>query len=158
MAKISMKLPFQSVLMLEGTIVALDAVNKAVILEYKRPRRSAMSRMTIAPFLAVFGEEGGVGQIFFSEASAPFELDGVIDSVENGIASVTLDSGVTGFLNTEALATVTSFVENVDKEAEGGKKSKGKKADKKAAKEEAKDGKKDKKDKKKDKKKKSRMG
>lgn len=156
MAKISMKLPFQSVLMLEGTLVALDPGNKSVTIEYKRPRRSALSRMTIAPFLAVFGEEGGVGQVFFSEASAPFELDGVVDDVSDGVAKVTLDGGVTGFLNTEALSTVTAFVENIDKEEAGGKKAKGKK-DKKADKKAAKAEKAEKKGKK-DKKKKSKMG
>jgi len=152
MAKIEMKLPFQSVSMLEGTIIELNTAARSVVIEYKRPRRSALSRMTIAPFLSVFGEEGGVGQVFFSEASAPFDLEGQVESIEDGIATVVLDSGIKGYLNTEALATFTAFVENIDKEAAksgGGKKAK--KADKKAAKEE----KKSKKDKKK---KKSKMG
>ena len=123
MAELSFKLKNPTLLSLEGEILKVDG--KSVTIRYKRPRRSVMSELTINPFVAVFGEEGELGSVYYFDNSSEFELEGEIGETDPASGLTTIVGEISGIVNTDLVA-IHAFVEKVEETKK--KKKKGKKA------------------------------
>jgi len=119
MSIITVQTPAPTLVSIEGEIIAIDGT--AVTIRFKKPRRQMKSQKTVSPFVMVTGEVGGIGTVHYFSSESNFDLEGEIDGIEDGIA--TISGPVPALINTKLVA-IHADVEKVEDKPVKKKKSK----------------------------------